>query len=180
MTQPARPHLVGLPVLETARLILRGPQATDWPMFRDYRLSARTAFTGGAKKPHEAAEQFASFFGHWVMRGFGRLIAEDRATAQPIGHFGPMQWEDGGEVELTWSLWTADAEGRGLATEGARAMQDWAFGALDLRQAIAAVHVNNAASHAIARRLGGQVIDGRRPTWFDDGAVYQFSAGGSA
>ncbi|WP_405053992.1 GNAT family N-acetyltransferase, partial [Tabrizicola sp.] len=76
MIHGPRPQLIGLPVLETDRLILRGPLPGDWPAFRDYRASPRTAFTGGPKKAHEAAEQFASFFGHWVMRGFGRLIAE--------------------------------------------------------------------------------------------------------
>jgi [ribosomal protein S5]-alanine N-acetyltransferase len=176
MIHALRPQLTGLPVLETDRLTLRAPQASDWPAFRDYRASSRSAFTGGPKKPHVAAEQFASFFGHWVMRGFGRLIAADRASGQPIGHFGPMQWQDDGEVELTWSLWTAEAEGKGLATEAARTMRDWAFGPLGLRAAIAAVHCDNAASHAIARRLGGQVIDGRRPEWFDEGSVYLFSA----
>ncbi len=180
MMTTARPQLIGLPVLETERLILRGPQAGDWPAFRDYRQSARTAFTGGPKKPHQAAEQFASFFGHWMMRGFGRLIAQDRSTGQPLGHFGPMQWDDGGEVELTWSLWTDAAEGRGLATEGAIAIRDWAFGALGLRGAIAAVHRDNAASHAIARRLGGSVIAGRQPEWFEHGSMYQFTGGVAA
>ncbi len=180
MTPVPHPQLIGLPVLETERLTLRAPQAADWPVFRDYRMSARTAFTGGPKKPHEAAEQFASFFGHWVLRGFGRLIAEDRATGLPVGHFGPMQWEDGGEVELTWSLWTAEAEGRGLATEAVGAMGAWAFGARGLRNAVAAVHRDNAASHAIARRMGGQLIEGRRPVWFDDGVVYVFAAGEAA
>jgi [ribosomal protein S5]-alanine N-acetyltransferase len=175
MTAAAHPQLTGLPVLETARLVLRGPQAADWPVFRSYRSSARTAYTGGPKAPHQAAEQFASFFGHWVLRGFGRLIAEERSTGQPVGHFGPMQWADGGEVELTWSLWTAEAEGRGLATEGARVMNAWAFATLGLHHAIAAVHRDNAASHAIARGLGGTVIAGRKPEWFDDGAVYQFT-----
>ena len=87
MTPTLHPHLIGLPVLETERLILRGPVAADWPVFRDYRSSVRTAYTGGPKKPHQAAEQFASFFGHWVMRGFGRLIAEERATGAAVGHF---------------------------------------------------------------------------------------------
>ena len=177
MTQPAHPRLIGLPVLETERLTLRAPQAGDWPAFRDYRLSSRTVFTGGVKKPHEAAEQFASFFGHWVLRGFGRLIAEDRATGQPIGHFGPMQWEDGGDIELTWSLWTAEAEGRGLATEAAHAMRAWTFDSLAVPSAIAVIHRDNAASHAIARRLGGQVIEGRRPIWFEDGSVYSLMRG---
>jgi RimJ/RimL family protein N-acetyltransferase len=180
MMLPAAPQLTGLPVLETERLVLRGPQAADWPAFREYRLSGRTLFTGGVKKPHEAAEQFASFFGHWVLRGFGRLIAEDRASGQPLGHFGPMQWEDDGEVELTWSLWTAGAEGRGLATEAALALRDWVFGRLRLPVAVAMVHRDNAASHAIARRLGGQVIAGRVPAWVEVGSVYRFGPEGQA
>ena len=177
MTQALRPALTGLPVLETERLVLRAPQASDWPAFRAYRASPRTAFTGGAKKEHEAAEQFASFFGHWVLRGFGRLIAEDRASCQPIGHFGPMQWEDGADVELTWSLWTSEAEGRGLATEAATAMQDWTFGVLGLTSARAEVHRDNAASHSIARRLGGRIIPDLAPKWMPEGAVYRFAQG---
>ncbi len=180
MTLGPRPALTGLPVLETARLTLRAPEPGDWPAFRDYRLSARTVYTGGPKPAHQAAEQFAAFFGHWLMRGFGRLIATVRATGAAIGHFGPMQWHDGGDIEMTWSLWTATAEGQGLATEAARAMQAWAFGSLGLTSAIAAVHRDNAASHAIARRLGGQPIKGRRPEWFDDGVVYRFAPDGVA
>ena len=178
MTSVARPQLTGLPVLETERLVLRAPMASDWPVFRDYRASARTVFAGGVKQEHEAAEQFASFFGHWVMRGFGRLIAEDRATGLPIGHFGPMQWQVGGQVELTWSLWTAQAEGKGYATEAARAMQAWTFGPLGLTAARAEVHRDNAASHAIARRLGGRVAADQSPVWMDEGQVYLF--GGAA
>lgn len=101
---PARPHLtgpelVGLPVLDTERLILRAPQARDWPAFRDYRASPR--------------------------------------------------------------------------------MADWAFGPLGLTFARAEVHRDNAASHAIARRLGGQVSDDDRPTWFAEGAVYHFARRGN-
>lgn len=182
MTLTVRPHLdgpqlTGLPVLETERMVLRAPLASDWPLFRAYRGSARTAFSGGAKDDQAAAENFAAFFGHWVLRGFGRLIAEDRATGQPLGHFGPMQWRDGAQAELTWSLWSAEAEGKGLATEAARAMHRWAFGPLGLRSARAEVHADNAASHAIARRLGGQLDRGQRPAWADHGAVYLFAAG---
>lgn len=175
MTPALRPQLTGLPVLETERLVLRAPRAEDWPAFRDYRASPRTVYAGGVKKEQQAAEQFASFFGHWVMRGFGRLIAEERATGQPIGHFGPMQWEDAGQVELTWSLWTAAAEGRGLATEAARAMQNWVFGPLGLTSAKAEVHRDNAASHAIARRLGGRLSPDQRPVWMEEGAIYLFN-----
>jgi [ribosomal protein S5]-alanine N-acetyltransferase len=171
----AQTGLTGTPVLRTPRLILRAPVAADWPVFRDFAMSDRTAFVGGAKPEAEAAQKFAAFFGHWVMRGFGRLIAERADAPGPIGHFGPMQWLHADEVELTWSLWTPAAEGRGYATEAARAMQDWAFGELGIRTARAEVHRDNHASHAIARRLGGQIRPDRAPAWFADGAVYGFA-----
>lgn len=171
----ARAQLIGPPVLETERLILRAPLASDWPAFRDYRASPRTRFTGGPKAEALAAEQFASFFGHWVLRGFGRWIAQDRATGEPLGHFGLMQWQDGAEPELTWSLWTASAEGRGIATEAARAAVLWVFGPLGLTSARAEVHPDNTASHVIAQRLGGQVAVGEATTWMADGTVYRFT-----
>jgi [ribosomal protein S5]-alanine N-acetyltransferase len=180
MMQDTPPRLVGLPILETERLTLRAPQYSDWPAFLAYRISERTAFTGGPITEQKAAEQFASFVGHWVMRGFGRLIAEDRVTGLPLGHFGPMQWQADAEVELTWSLWAAEAEGHGMATEAARAISSWAFGPLGLKTARAEVNRDNVASHAIARKLGGVVIASERPTWFDEGDVYRFSAGGIA
>ena len=171
--------LTGLPTLETERLILRAPQASDWPAFRDYRASPRTVFSGGQRTERVAAELFAAFFGHWVLRGFGRLIAQDRASGLPLGHFGPMQWQKDAPVDLTWTLWLAEAEGKGLALEAARAMADWCFGPLGLTAAQAEVHRDNAASHAIARKLGGQVIAGKSPAWCDGGAVYQFGDGGA-
>lgn len=180
MIPAVAPSLTGLPVLATERLVLRGPQAGDWPAFRTFRMSPRTAFTGGPRTAQQAAEQFAALFGHWVLRGFGRLIAEERASGQPVGHFGPLQWDDAGEVELTWSLWTAEAEGRGLATEAALAVKGWVFGALGLTSAIVQVHRDNAPSHAIARRLGGQVIPGRVPGWTEAGTVYLLTAGDGA
>ncbi len=171
------PELIGLPAIETERLVLRGPQASDWPAFRDFTMSNRAIFVGGPKNEAEAAQKFAGFFGHWVMRGFGRLIAVDRSTGDPIGHFGPMQWIDGAELELTWSLWTAEAEGKGFATEAAKAMQGWMFAALGVRSARAEVHQNNTASRRIALALGGTLRDGEKPTWFDAGSVYGFTAG---
>jgi len=176
MPAPGHPMLTGTPVLRTDRLVLRGPEAADWPVFRTFAMSDRTRYVGGAKTEGEAAQKFAAFFGHWVLRGFGRLIAVDQGSDQPLGHFGPMQWSDADEVELTWSLWAPAAEGKGYATEAARAIGKWVFETLGLVSARACVHRDNLASHAIARRIGGRLRPGERPDWFDDGAVYGFAA----
>ena len=174
------PALLGTPVLRTERLALRAPVAGDWPTFRDFAMSDRTAYVGGIKTEDEAAQKFAAFIGHWILRGFGRLIAVEGESDKPIGHFGPMQWRDGGEVELTWSLWSPLAQGKGFALEAARAVTDWAFGTLGLTSARAEVHRDNHASHAIARRIGGQLRADERPIWFDEGSVYGFTPNSGA
>lgn len=76
----ALPELTGLPVLQTERLVLRAPRAADWPAFRAYRMDPQR-FAGGPKTEVQAAEPFASFFGHRVMRGVGRQGAEQGASA---------------------------------------------------------------------------------------------------
>ena len=58
-------------------------------------------------------------------------------------------------------------------------MQSWVFGPLGLTSARAEVHRDNAASHAIARRLGGQVAPDQHTVWMEGGIVYLF-AGGAA
>lgn len=59
----------------------------------------------------------------------------------------------GGEVEIGWTL-RAEFRGRGLATEGARAAVDTAFAHLDVPRVISLIGPANAASMAVARRLG--------------------------
>ena len=72
------PALLGTPVLRTERLALRAPVAGDWPTFRDFAMSDRTAYVGGIKTEDEAAQKFAAFIGHWILRGFGRLWPKAR------------------------------------------------------------------------------------------------------
>lgn len=149
------PALAHTPVLDTARLILRAPQAGDLAAFVAYATSARTAFVGGPKAPAQAVEKFAGMIGQWVLRGFGRFVLVDRASGAAIGHAGPLQMEAQVAPELTWSLWRADAEGRGLAFEAARAVSDWVFGPLGVQFATTVIHRDNLRSHRIATGIGG-------------------------
>jgi RimJ/RimL family protein N-acetyltransferase len=138
-------------MIETARLILRRPEAADWPAYRAYRLSSRST----APMPEgEAWTHFAAFFGHWALRGFGRLVATLKDGGRAIGHFGPFFPAGHPERELTWTLWDAALEGQGLAFEAARAARDHAFGALGWTTAVSYIAPDNARSQALAARLG--------------------------
>jgi len=178
MNAVARPVLADIPILETARLTLRAPQASDWPAFRDFTTSDRARFVGGPKTVPAAFEKFAGFFGHWPLRGFGRLILTDRETGAPLGHAGPLQFDDTQLPELTWSLWSAAAEGKGYAFEAASAINRWLFTTPGWTEVRAEIHADNHASHAIARKLGGKVWQDAPTAWMEGTTVYRFCAGG--
>jgi RimJ/RimL family protein N-acetyltransferase len=137
-------------MIDTARLHLRQPLASDWPAYRDYRQSARS--TNPPMPLGDAWTHFAAFFGHWALRGFGRFIAT--LQGRPIGHFGPFFTAAHPERELTWTLWDPTLEGQGYAYEAAQATRDHAFGALGWTSAVSYIDPVNVRSQALATRLG--------------------------
>ncbi|HUF55603.1 MAG TPA: GNAT family N-acetyltransferase, partial [Thermohalobaculum sp.] len=84
---------------------------------------------------HERPEEFLG----WVL-----LIPEDA---------------EGPEVELGWRL-TGPARGRGHAGEAAAALVEHGFATLHLPRIVAEVYRANAASNAVARRLGFRALPG--------------------
>lgn len=169
------PTLAHTPVLETERLVLRAPQASDLAAFSAYATSARTKFVGGPVSQAGAAQKFSAMIGQWVLRGFGRFTLVLRATDMPIGHAGPLQMDTACEPELTWSLWDARVEGQGLAREAAQATADWVFGPLALTRATTIIHRDNTASEKIAARLGGQVMPDVPAYLGPDFRIWQFT-----
>jgi RimJ/RimL family protein N-acetyltransferase len=139
-------------MIDTARLHLRQPLASDWPAYLDYRQSPRS--TNHAMPMGEAWTHFAAFFGHWALRGFGRFIAT--LEGRPIGHFGPFFTAAHPEPELTWTLWDGTLEGQGFAHEAALAVRDHAFGTLGWTSAVSYIDPANTRSQALAARLGAR------------------------
>ncbi len=138
--------------LTTLRLTLRPPHDSDWPFYRAYRQSTRSTVL--AEDEGLIWTMFAALFGHWDICGFGRFIAVDLKTAQPIGHFGPFRPAGHPENELTWTLWDNAHEGRGLALEAASATRDHSFTTLGWTTAVSYIDPANTRSRALATRLG--------------------------
>jgi RimJ/RimL family protein N-acetyltransferase len=162
------------PVLETARLVLRAPQAADAPAFVAYARSDRTRFVGGPKPAPLAYEKFCSLIGHWIARGFGRFVIEAKVDGAAMGHVGPLLLDDSGLPEITWTLWDARHEGQGYATEAARAVLDWLPGATGIDSLWTQIHQDNYASQAIARKLGG-VVDPAHTGWMPGAQTWRFA-----
>ena len=94
---------------------------------------------------------------HWLEHGFGLWAATERSSGETVGWFGPSHPDFAPDlssaVEIGWTLRSA-WWGRGLATEGAAAALDAAFGHLDPTRVVSMIHPSNERSIAVAGRLG--------------------------
>ena len=107
-------HTANIPVLETKRLILRGPEAEDYPDFKATFSSYRSRFMGGPLNAYEAWMLYAAEIGHWNIRGFGMWMIHDKETDETYGMAGgwkPARWP---EAEIAWIIWP-DKAGTGYA-----------------------------------------------------------------
>lgn len=161
------------PTLTTDRLTLRGFERQDLPAYTAYYTGSRTGGVGGPLPEHKVFERFCAMIGHWAMRGFGRFAICLDPQSPAIGHVGPMQL-DARPPEMTWTLWSPDHEGKGYATEAARGVLDHLF-ALGWTDLLAHVDRDNAPSHAVARRLGGQPTGDSPPDWVPNAVQYRFT-----
>ncbi len=142
-----------VPTLETERLILRGVVEADFPAYADFFADEHSTFYGGPVERWEAWRKFATFSGHWVLRGYGPFALEDKATGAFIGVAGPWFPEGWPEPEITWALMLGQT-GKGYATEAARRALAFARDTLGWTTAISLIDAQNGPSIALAKRLG--------------------------
>jgi RimJ/RimL family protein N-acetyltransferase len=141
----------------TERLALRGWRDEDVEPFAALCADPRVMRFIGRGQPQDRAQAEASLAairGHWVRHGFGLWAAEEPEGGELAGFIGLARLNDrSAGVEIGWRL-RREAWGRGLATEGARAARDHAFGELGLPRLVALVHPDNAASIRVTEKLG--------------------------
>lgn len=142
-----------VPTLATERLILRPMQLADFVAYAAMLASPRSAFMGGPFDRRGAWGMFCHDIACWELFGHGALMLELRADGVCVGQVGINHGPLFPEKELGWMLYEG-FEGRGYATEGAAALRDWAFGTLGLATLVSYFDPANAASIAVAERLG--------------------------
>ncbi len=142
-----------IPVLETARLTLRGPLDSDAPALGAFLESPRAAWIGGPYPAAEAPDWLSYQREKWVALGRGSWIAALRDTGIPIGRVGLLDHDGWEEPELAWFLF-AGFEGQGYAHEAALAARAYANGALGLPPLFSFIEPANLRSKALAERLG--------------------------
>ena len=144
-----------LPVLQTERLTLRAPVLEDFATYADILMSDRAAYMDGPFDRETAWLDFTSSVSNWLLRGHGGLTITDRATGHVLGLVLLGHEMGDPERELGWLL-TDSAEGKGYATEAATALRDWGIGELGGENFVSYIASGNAASIAVAERLGAR------------------------
>ena len=163
-----------IPVIETRRLVLRGPEAEDYPNFKATFTSYRARFMGGPLNPYESWMLYAAEIGHWQIRGYGMWMIHDKDTGETCGMAGgwkPAQWP---EAEIAWVIWPGKA-GRGIALEATHAVRQYLYGTLGWETAVSYIDPKNLDSIRLAERLGA-VKDATAASIDGSDAVYRHPA----
>lgn len=149
--------------IETSRLIMRPPIESDldgWAAFdRDERAMQ---FFGGPNNRAVASEQLAWATDMWTLRGGGLFSVIEKSTGRWIGRIGPWKPE-GATDEIGWAIMPS-AWRQGYAIEGARAAIDWAIDGLGWTQINHCIDAENAASIALAEKLGARWLRSAQDT----------------
>jgi len=147
-------------VLSTPRLLLRRWTESDldaWTALCADPEVMRWIGDGAVRTAGERAGEIADFERGFDERGFGVFAAALRRTGQCIGMIGlsvpSFLPEILPAVEIGWRL-ARKHWGRGLATEGGRAVLDFAFRERALERVVSIHQVSNEAAEHVVRRLG--------------------------
>ncbi|MGC1495793.1 MAG: GNAT family N-acetyltransferase [Sulfitobacter sp.] len=142
------------PIIETDRLILRGPEASDFELIAAfYADPVRSHGFGGVLPRDQAWRWFASTIGHWHLRGYGFWTITDKADGSVMGICGLWNPEGWPEAELGWIAFEG-FEGKGIAFEAATAVRKHAYEVMGFTTMTSNIVPGNTRSVALAERLG--------------------------
>lgn len=145
-------------ILETERLTLRELTDADHErLYAIYRDPEVGRFLGGPPPPfgEYMRRVHQTWPGYYRKHGFGLWAVDRKEDGEMMGRIGLLAQEVDGEreVEVGYALGSA-FQGRGYATEAARACRDWAFRALGVPRVISLIVPENERSIRVAERNG--------------------------
>ncbi len=148
-----------MPVLETARLILRPFGKEDVDLLSELMANADFMRFSLGVFPREQTTAFLDKVIDWQHGGLpSQFAAIHRVDSRLIGYCGFLHQQVDGtdEIEIAYRL-HPDYWGRGLATEAAQAVRDHAFRDLKLPRVISLIHPDNLPSRRVAEKNGMKV-----------------------
>jgi len=153
--------------LETARLTLRRFTAADAEhlVALDSDPAVMRYLNGGVPTPCEVIERdiLPRFLRSYTQRdGYGVWAADERSSGDFLGWFS-FQPGERDDISLGYRLRRA-AWGKGLATEGARALIRRGFTELGAQRVIATTYQDNLASRRVMEKVGLRLVRAFRMT----------------
>jgi ribosomal-protein-alanine N-acetyltransferase len=145
-----------MPVLETARLILRPFGQEDFNRLAELMANADFMRFSLGPKTHEQTAAFLETVIGWHRAGllspFAVVMRSDDVL---VGYCGFLHQEvdEEKEIEIGYRL-HPDYWNRGIATDAARKVRDHAFSDLKLPRVISLIHYGNAPSRRVAEKIG--------------------------
>ncbi|MGR9373031.1 GNAT family N-acetyltransferase [Rhizobium leguminosarum] len=146
----------GAMTIRTERLRLRMPDIDDFAAYAQLMASPRSLGMGDPFDLRAAWGMFCHDVALWQLFGHGALTMELSETGECVGQVGINHGPLFPEKELGWFVY-AEYELKGYATEAALALRDWAFATLKLPSLVSYIAPGNAASVAVAERLGARL-----------------------
>ena len=144
-------------MIETDRLILRAFREADREAFAAINGDPRVnEWLGGPISREQSDATLDRINAQIAADGFGFWAAERKDDGRLVGMIGLRRNTAGPApiaLELGWRL-SPDAQGTGLATEGAKAALDWGFANLGTGEILAWTAATNVRSQAVMRRIG--------------------------
>lgn len=157
-----------MPVLLTERLILRPPEAGDFePWAAVMADEAAARYIGGPLGRGQAWRSLCVMAGSWALYGIGNFSVLEKSTGRWVGRAGPWRPDPWPGPEVGW-VFSREVWGRGYATEAARATVGWVAAERGWTHMVHVIHPDNAASMAVAGRLGSVELEGADVSMFDD------------
>jgi RimJ/RimL family protein N-acetyltransferase len=154
-----------VPIVETARLVLRGHRLDDFAdsaaMWADPSV---TRHIGGKPSTREEAwTRFLRYLGHWAAMGFGYWVVSERGSGRFVGEVGFADYKREiepsleGAMEIGWVL-SPSAHGKGFATEAANAALAWGTGHFASTRIVCLIDPENEPSIRVAEKCGFKEI----------------------
>lgn len=164
-----------IPVIETRRLILRGPEPQDYPDFKATFSSYRSRFMGGPLNPYEAWMLYAAEIGHWQVRGFGMWMIHDKNSGETYGMAAWLAARRLARARDRLDHLARCGLSKGYALEAAHAARGHFYSNLGWETAVSYIDPKNLDSIRLAERLGAKK-DHEAATIDGNDAVYRHPA----
>ena len=149
--------------IETDRLILRPMEPADADahidMMGEQKIADFLTTNKIAESRADRWRQYASYLGHWQIRGFGFFSVLEKESGDWVGRVGPWMPEGWPGLECGWAISSAHW-GKGYAPEAAIASIKWTFDQYpDLARIISVIDEGNKNSQAVAKKIGEEMTD---------------------